>query len=213
MRSVFVLRPNRCGSTLSLPPRSRASSLAVSNARLTGAQTEDGSVAELRHRAGLFDRMWRAQVGRLADGSTMDRAPESLANRLSFGGAGTRCAVSGGRYARANCTNVQIIAATVNNSSSASNNSERREYAGRPRSFATAGTSMGCSRVSTETSMIASLLHLSRTTPFSAALRSRKNPPTRPAESVICHPPVRNGLINRVRRKDLACLTALFSCT
>jgi hypothetical protein len=87
---------------------------------LTGAQTEDGLVAELRHRAGLFDRMWRAQVGRLADGSTMDRAPESLANRLSFGGAGTRCAVSGGRYARANCTNVQIIAATVNNSSSAS---------------------------------------------------------------------------------------------
>src|SRR3954451_8912014 len=91
MRSVFVLRPNRCGSTWSLPPRSRASSLAVSNARLTGAQTEDGSVAELRHRAGLFDRMWRAQVGRLADGSTMDRAPERLANRLSFGGAGTRC--------------------------------------------------------------------------------------------------------------------------
>src|SRR3954451_22339885 len=111
MRNVFVLRPNRCGSTWSLPPRSRASSLADSNARLTGAQTEDGLVAELRHRAGLFDRMWRAQVGRLADGSTMDRAPESLANRLSFGGAGTRCAVSGGRYARANCTNVQIIAA------------------------------------------------------------------------------------------------------
>jgi ATP-binding cassette, subfamily B, bacterial len=39
-----------------------------------GKIAEDGSVAELRRRGGLFDRMWRAQVGRLADASSMDRA-------------------------------------------------------------------------------------------------------------------------------------------
>jgi ATP-binding cassette subfamily B protein len=39
-----------------------------------GKIAEDGSVAELRRRGGLFDRMWRAQVGRLAEASSMDRA-------------------------------------------------------------------------------------------------------------------------------------------